>query len=440
MKKIKRRTMSLLCLVLIIAAGLSFYTFRLFTKGGEWATFSSNQTVFSEGELIIGSIFDRNGMLLASSDGDERIYAEDSDIRKATLHAVGDAAGNVGTGALTVFSSELIGYDPINGAYSVGNSGGEVHLSIDGELNAVALDALDGRKGTVAISNYETGEIVCMVSTPTYDPYYPPEDLGDDSYEGVFINRFLSSTYTPGSTFKLVTLTAAIENLSDLYDRTFICEGQVTIGENVITCTGYHGEINIEEALAVSCNCAFGELAAEIGSETLAEYADKLGFTSSINIDGINTAAGYYEKTPNIGETAWSGIGQYKDMINPAAMLRFVGAIANNGVATDLTLKREGSWGGKRILKNPTAEKLSEMMNFNVHYNYGTGNYPGLELYAKSGTAEVGEDKDTHALFVGFIKDAEHPYAFVVIIENGGSGSYVAGPVANTVLQAAVNS
>lgn len=439
MKKVKRRTMSLLCLVLLIAVGLSFYIFKYITQGEMWASFASNQTVYSQGQLMVGKLYDRNGIVLASVNENERVYAEDSDIRKATFHAVGDAYGNIGTGALTAFSPELIGYDPVNGSYSIGNTGGELYLSIDAELNSTALKALDGRKGVVAVSNYETGEIICMVSSPTYDPCDPPDDVSGEEYEGVYINRFLSSAYTPGSTFKLVTATAAIENISRLTKRTFTCEGSVTIGDDVITCSGVHGEINFEEALAVSCNCAFGELAAELGSEKLKEYAEQLGLTGSLSIDGIATASGAYEISESINEVAWSGIGQYKDMINPAAMLRFMGAIANRGVAVDLTLKKDGSSGEERLIKKSTADKLAEMMNYNVYYTYGTDNYPGLELYAKSGTAEVGGDKKPHALFAGFIKNEDHPYAFIVIVENGGGGSSVAGAVANTVLQAAVD-
>jgi cell division protein FtsI/penicillin-binding protein 2 len=103
-------------------------------------------------------------------------------------------------------------------------------------------------------------------------------------------------------------------------------------------------------------------------------------------------------------------------MINPAAMLRFVSAIANDGVAADQSLLMKSSSGSERIISSSTAETVARMMNYNVYYTYGEDNYPGLELYAKSGTAEVGGGADPHALFVGFIRDPDHPYAFVVIV------------------------
>ena len=440
MNRVKRRTMSLLSLVLVIVLGMSVYVYRYAAHGEEWASFVSNRAVFSQGRLMVGTIYDRNGVVLATVEDDERIYNEDPVIRRSTLHAVGDAYGNIGTGALTAFAPELIGYDIVNGAYTADHKGGKVNLTIDSELNAAAYEAMDGRKGVVAVENYETGEIICMLSSSNFDPYYPPEDVSSPEYEGVYLNRFLSAAYTPGSTFKLITLTASVETMPDLFEKTFTCNGSVEIDGETVTCTGYHGDISIEEALAVSCNCAFAELAVELGGDVLERYANALGVTESFEINGIATASGNFDKAPD-GSTdlAWSGIGQYNDMINPAAMLRFVSAIANDGVAADQSLLMKSSSGSERIISSSTAETVARMMNYNVYYTYGEDNYPGLELYAKSGTAEVGGGADPHALFVGFIRDPDHPYAFVVIVENGGSGSRAAGRVANAVLQAAVS-
>jgi peptidoglycan glycosyltransferase len=206
-----------------------------------------------------------------------------------------------------------------------------------------------------------------------------------------------------------------------------------------------HGELKIEDALAVSCNSAFGELALELGGDTLARYAEKFGLTKSFEIDGIGTAAGNFTAAPDdTSYLAWSGIGQYQDTVCPAAMLRYVCAIANGGRAVDMTLLKPAGLssvfpaGSERLLSADTAEKIATMMNYNVYKTYGQDNFPGLELYAKSGTAEVGGDASPHAWFVGFITNEDFPLAFVVVVENGGGGSRAAGPVANAVLQAAV--
>ena len=446
MKKVMQRTTSLLVLVAVLLAGLTLYIIRYIKDGASWVSFSANRTAFTDGVLSVGRVTDRNGVILADIMDGKRTYADDETLRRAVLHAVGDASGNIGTGALSEFTTDLIGYNIVSGAYSIDGLGGTLSLSIDAELNRAAYEALDGRRGTVAVYNYETGEIVCMVSAPAYDPADPPEiSDGDERYEGVYINRFLSSAYIPGSIFKLVTTAAAIENIDNLYDRFFTCEGSLTVGGDEITCLGTHGDIGIEEALAVSCNCAYAQIALELGADIIARYAEQYGLLSSVDVDGIATAAGNFDKAgKGTANLAWSGIGQYNDTVNPCAMLRFVGAIANGGEAADIKLKQKKGVlsffpsGTQRIMETATAEALNDMMNYNVYYSYGTDNYPGLEMYAKSGTAEVGGGNSPHAWFVGYIKNENNPFAFVVIVENGGYGSTVGGAVANRVLQAVV--
>ncbi len=441
MKRVKRRTIAVIVLIAMMVTGLGFYTVRYALHGGEWASFISNGNAFSGGRLKAGRIEDRNGVTLVSVEDGTYTYAESETVRRATLHAVGDKNRNIGTGALWAFSSRLLGYDPIMGIYSLDGDGGTLKLTIDSSLNAVAYEALNGRSGTVAVMDYTTGEILCMVSNPSFDPENPPE-ISEDDTSGVYLNRFLSSSFTPGSTYKLVTLAAAIENIDGLFDRDFHCDGRMQVGADNIVCTSAHGDMKIEDALAVSCNCVFAQLALELGADTMAEYADDYGLTSSFSVDGIATAAGRYDKAEAGSiDLAWSGVGQYNDLVNPAAMLRFVSAIANSGRAVDMTqidTFRIGH-GSERIMSGSTAERIAQMMDYCVSHTYGDENFPGLELRAKSGTAEVGGGKDPNAWFVGFIENEEHPLAFVVMIENGGWGSSQAGSVANKVLQAAVN-
>ena len=136
---------------------------------------------------------------------------------------------------------------------------------------------------------------------------------------------------------------------------------------------------------------------------------------------------------------AWSGIGQYEDLICPYSMLRYVSAIANGGSVVEPSLLLDTPSGSSTtLLSTATANKLRDMMNYNVSAHYGTNRFPGLNLCAKTGTAEVG-DGTSHAWFTGFLLDDAHPYAFVVLVENAGGGLTNAGAVANTVLQAAVN-
>lgn len=437
MKKIKSRAYFSMLIALGLVFGLSIFVVRLYTHGKDWTMLRANQSVFNEGVLDTGKVVDRNGVVLASAGNGVFSYAEDATVRAACLHAVGDFAGNIGSGALTAFDFKLAGYDFVEGVASISGDGGKVKLSIDSTLNAIAYKALNGRRGAVLVSNYKTGEILCMVSSPSYDPSDPP-DLTSTKYEGVFMNRCLGATYTPGSVFKLVTLCAAIENIPDLYTRTFTCTGSVNVGGDTVHCTGVHGQQTIEQALANSCNSAFSEISQELGADTIDQYAEKFGLLSSHEISGISTAAGSIQKAEaDTSNLSWMGIGQYNDLICPAAMLRFVSAIANDGVAKEPVLLKNGGSSSTRLIDAATAEKVQALMSYNVAYAYGQSQFPNLKICAKTGTAEVG-DGTSHAWFVGFLDDAENPLAFTVIIENGGGGLANAGPVANAVLQAAV--
>ena len=241
-----------------------------------------------------------------------------------------------------------------------------------------------------------------------------------------------------GSIYKLITAAAASENIGDLAQRRFSCSGSITVDGNEVRCSGVHGTQTFEQALANSCNCAFAELSLELGGTSLQTYSDNFGFTTQLQLNGIYTAAGKFEAADNgSAALAWSGIGQSTDLITPYAMLRYVSAIAANGTLTEPTLLSGEQGETTALLQSETAAQLKALMNYAVVYSYGTGNFPGLTLCAKSGTAEVG-DGTSHAWFTGFLDDPEHPYAFVVLIENAGGGARNAGPVANTVLQAAV--
>ena len=438
MKKIKNRAYFTMLIAAGLLLGLCIYTIRFYTQGKDWVMLRANQSVFNEGVLDTGIVTDRNGVILAVADKGIFSYSQDATVRKACFHAVGDYGGNIGSGAITAFDYKLAGYDFINGVANLTGNGGKVKLSIDSALNVAAYNALYGRKGAVLVSNYKTGEILCMVSTPSYDPNSPP-DLSNPSYEGVFMNRCLGAAYTPGSVFKLVTLSAALEKIPDLKTRKFTCAGSTTVGGDVVHCTGSHGEQTIEQALANSCNVAFSEISQELGADTIYEYAEKYGLCESLDISGVATVAGSIDKAEaNTSNMSWMGIGQYNDLVSPIAMLRFVSAIANNGVVKEPVLLKNGRSGETRLMNTETAQAVQEMMSYNVTYAYGEWQFPNLKVCAKTGTAEVG-DGTSHAWFVGYLDDEDNPLAFTIIIEKGGGGLANAGPVANTVLQAAAN-
>ncbi len=434
MKRIQRRACSALLVALCLLLGMGVYGFRFARHSRDWAGFSANEAVYQNGRVITGTLTDRNGLVLASVSDGERVFSEDAAIRTACVHAVGDREGNIGTGALRLFAEQLSGYSPVTG---LAPEGGTVTLSIDAALSAEALKALGGRSGAVAVMDYTNGEILCLVSSPAFDPDVGIDET-DPHFDGAYLNRCVSAAYTPGSVFKLLTLTAALETLPDLRERRFDCAGSIQVDGNTVKCTAVHGSQSIEQALANSCNCAFARLALELGGETLARYAGALGFTGQLTLNGAVTTPGRVDAFPDGGAgLAWAGVGQATDLVCPFAMLRFVAAIANSGAAAEPTLLAGARAEKTLLLDAETADELKSMMRFNVAAAYGEANFPGLKLCAKSGTAETGGGT-SHAWFTGFLDDPAHPYAFVVLIENGGSGARNAGPAANAVLQKAI--
>ena len=366
---------------------------------------------------------------------------DDYDTRLATVQVVGDADGNIATSVLSAFQDKLVGYNLVTGTYTLTGET-SLKLTIDADISRVAYEALAGRDGFVCVYNYETGDILCAVSTPTFDPMDPPE-LTEDDQSGIYINKVFSATQTPGSTFKLLTAAAAIENVPGIEDWSYYCVGTRDVYGEKITCTYAHGQVDFDRALAVSCNCGFSQMSEMIGPGVFQDYVDKTGLTKSYTIDdNIHTEPGTFEFPSDADlNLGWAGIGQWNDQVNPCAMMVYMGAIASG----------DGKAASPRILQatlpvvkhtdqmilSETAARLQAMMKNDVLTTYGEENYPGLDLYAKSGTAEV-YGKEPHAWFTGFIKNPDHPYAFVVCVENGGFGSEVAGPVANAVLQEAV--
>lgn len=453
MKKIENRAVLCRILALFLALGLCLFVGKLLLHGGSWASSAFNRHLYnSSGQLAEGTVLDRDGDVLSTVENGKRTYYKNADVRKATLHAVGDLQGNIGTGALNAFADRLTGYDLLNGAYSA-SQGSDLYLTIDARYNYEAYKALNGHAGTIAVYNYKTGEILCMVSGPSYDPLDVPGDIEtNDRWKGAYLNRFLTSTFTPGSVFKTVTLMAALEEIPDLEDRVWTCPGSVQIGDETIICSGTHGEQHIADAFANSCNVAFARIAEELGGTVLEQYAKEAGLMDSYSVSGLPTAKGSFaleKATP--GQVGWAGVGQNADQVNPCALMVYMGAIANGGRAAKpyLIKKSVNALGlpspphlpvktGK-LVTTKTANRITELMANNVEKTYKKDRFPNMEICAKSGTAEVGEGKKPHAWFAGFLKNKEAPYAFVVLVENGGGGASVAGTAAGKVLNIMVN-
>ncbi|MBE6931243.1 MAG: penicillin-binding protein [Ruminococcaceae bacterium] len=443
MHKLKNRALLALLLVGCLVAALGFYGWFYVRDGGDWVAFASNRHIYKSGSLQTGTITDREGTVLASTDDGKRAYHDDAAVRTALLHLIGDPGGSIGTGAQIKFADRLTGFSHIDGLYHASHSDASLTLTVDAPACAAAYRALGDFAGAAIVYNYQTGEILCSVSTPAFDPANVPDNLRTDSrWDGVYVNRVYQAAYAPGSVMKVITTAAAIEQLPHLFDMRFNCPGSIKVGSTTINCMHTHGEIAVGTALAKSCNVAFAELALTLGGETLKDYCERFGLLESLSIDGIPSAAGRFDAAADgTAALAWSGIGQSTNLVSPINIALVMGAIGGDGETALPRLLMDSAPETRRLMKQETAETLTRMMRYNVTSVYGTDRFPEElreGLCAKSGTAEV-DGAEPHAWFAGFVDDEQYPYAFAVIAEHGGAGSETAAGIAAAVLGALVD-
>lgn len=452
MRKTRSRTTIVLIIALLVIVGTVVFIVRIFMNSNQWIQHSYNGHLVGNGGLATaGTIYDRNGIPLAYSEDNLRLYNDDYTTRLSTLHVVGDDSLNISSAIQSSYRSRLTGFSYIWGLGLPKSlkHGNDITLNIDANACNSAYNALNGYNGAVVVYNYKTGEVMCSVSTPTYDPFDPPEitEENESEYDGVYVDKVLAGRYTPGSIFKVLTLASALQNINGVEDEIFTCNGSTIIGGEKISCMHTHGEITMKDGLAQSCNIVFAELAQRIGKNKMTATAEQFGFNSSYTINSTTTAQSIYNvDKANDNDLAWSGIGQYTLETNPMHMAIICGAIANGGStvlpdeiqsgAVDLSLDNVG---GVNLMDSELASKLDEYMRYDVTSYYGDGLFPSLTVCAKTGTAEVGEGKEPHAWMIGYSQDSDVPLAFAVVVENGGYGYSTAGPVAVAAMETCAN-
>ncbi|MBQ7800732.1 MAG: penicillin-binding protein [Oscillospiraceae bacterium] len=449
MNRVSNRASAVFLLIVVLLGGLGFFLYEYCTTADQWVVSAGSPHVYNSTNIGCGQVVDRSGTMLLDLTA-SRVYAGDQTIRKSTLHWLGDRQGKISAPAVSHYAREMTGYDLIDGLYSYSGNAGQAVLTLSSDIQKVALEALGDRKGTIGVYNYQTGEILCAVTSPTYDPDNVPDIEGDTSgaYEGIYLNRFTQSSYVPGSIFKVVTTAAALESVADIQERTFTCTGSYAYGNDKVTCEKKHGTQSIRTALANSCNCAYAQIVELVGKENMVKYVKQFSVTEPVEFDGITTARGNYDVSDAAAvELAWSGIGQHTDLVNPCRYMTFMGAIAGGGTAAEPYLVAQVSVGEEitytaettmteRIMSEETAGTIRAFMRNNVEAVYGAGNFKGLTVCAKSGTSQLGGGQTSNAMFGGFVTDAEYPLAFIVVVENGGYGSSTCVPILSKVLAA----
>ena len=187
MNRIAGRSGIALLLVLVLVGGLIFFVGEYFLEAKDWINAAGSPHVYNGGNIGCGIVTDCEGVLLLNMNG-EREYAPNDALRKATVHWLGDRYGSVDAPALSKYSFELAGFNILNGVYSYGQTGGVAELTLSAKVQTAALEALGDYKGTVGVYNYKTGQLICAVSTPTFDPDNVPDMQGDltGAFEGMY--------------------------------------------------------------------------------------------------------------------------------------------------------------------------------------------------------------------------------------------------------------
>lgn len=449
MKKIARRAKAAYILLIAFLLGLGIFYANLALKGGIWALSPYNRHIYSDGLLQnSGTILDRNGEILAQTKNNKREYSKDYVVRKSMLHIIGDNSGHFSS-IQTNYDDVLAGYTFMGGIYELAehNAVPKMTLTVSAKLNKKLYNAFGGKKGAVIAYNYKTGEIVASLSAPNYDPYNIPSNLDNKKYEGIYVNRALNGMYPPGSTFKIITALSALENITGIESKKFTCNGKQKNEDNgEIICNGKHGEITLEQGLKVSCNIVFANLANELGAEKLQKTAEKFGFNGNFNVGEITCNGGYYDaKGANVTDLGWSGVGQHTVLSSPITLMKLSGTIANNGneIAPRLIKSIKNSIGLPTTINIslPTnridsehAKKLNLMLEQAAKYSFGNELANKYSLRAKTGTAEV-EKGAPHSWVTGFLANNKTPYAFAIIIENGGGAASSTRYVLNVLLK-----
>lgn len=439
MNRICKRARALCLLLALLLGGMGYFLHTYSRMARQWVFHPANS------QRVSVTVTDRCGQLLRNGGQ----YSGDRELDAATVHWLGDRAGNIHSPLLSHYAPQLTGYDPINGLYSYAGTGGDLHLTLSGQVQKVALQAMGSYKGTISVMNYRTGEILCAVTTPAFHPDVPPNmDQDPQKYDGIYWNRYTQGLYIPGSIFKIVTTAAALECVENICQQTFLCTGQLKLDGGLVICEMAHGQLDLKTAMMCSCNCAYAQVALLLGQENLRACIDRYGVLERVCFDGITTAAGSVDGRPMLpADLAWTAIGQHRDQINPCTFLTFLAAIANGGQGVEpylvASVIRDGkaAYEAEVVLRQPivqpeVASIVKDFMRNNVAQNYGDSHFPGLTVCAKSGTGEVDGGARAFAMFAGFLTDESYPLAFFVAVEDAGYGKTVCVPIVSQVLLA----
>lgn len=334
--------------------------------------------------------------------------------------------------------------------------GDTVTTTLNAQLQQLIFDAMGDYQGACVVMEPSTGKVLAMVSKPDFDPNTLEDDyaaLVSDSSNSNLLNRVTQGLYSPGSTFKLVTALSYLEqNPDDWQDYFYNCEGSITLDGNKVRCShgNVHGKVDINRAMAFSCNGAFINLGVSLDLDEFRTTAERLLFNQKIPAKfSIASAQFDLNQDSSLWSVMQTSFGQGNTLITPIQNAMIVSAIANQGVMMVPTLLEkvssvDGSY--EEIMEPDTigsvmtakqASILGEMMTTVVED--GTAGILRSDSYqaaAKTGSAETDNEKETDAWLVAYAP-VENPQIVVsIVLEEGGAGSEAGGPIVKKIFDA----
>lgn len=477
-----RLTETILALSVLFALLVANLTYVMVIKADDYQSYpGNNHTLYQESRTERGAIRTSDGVTLAESvQQEDGTYVRSYPAGSMAAHVVGYYSQQYGlSGIEAAMNDTLKGHenyatwtDVINNAAGINSPGNDVTLTIDSRIQQAAEAELEGWSGAIVVLDPETGAVLACASAPTYsnedvDALLAAAAAGTDDGSGTLINRATQALYAPGSTFKLVTLAAALDGgIADL-DSEYEAPASIELGNAPVTNAADQafGTITLERATEVSANTVFGQVAVDLGPDALVSAAQKFGFNAALA--GFELPL-YTSLMPDpdemtVWETAWAGsgqpVGQHESPAGPQAtvlqMAMVASAIANDGVlqTPHLVDSVYNAQGEKTLMAPPkglgavmgkaTADAITQAMMGVVNNGTGYGAaLPGVQVAGKTGTAETGKENND-SWFVGFAP-ADNPKVVVaVLIEQGvGADSHdesgQASPKAQNVLRTAL--
>lgn len=409
-------------------------------------------------KVIRGSILSRNYDILAVTDAvnNEDGYSETRNYPYGDLfaHVVGRTdMGKDGLEAAYDFSMlttdanifEKIFKDLNNQKY-IGNN---IVTTLDLSIQKAAYDALGNYSGAAVVMNPKTGEVLSMVSKPSYNPNEVTINWEDikNSDDGLLLNRATNGLYTPGSIFKLITLYEYLMENKDTYtDYSYNCEGVVHLGGFDMQCSNKakHGLCDLKRSLAKSCNCSFINIGKNIDLDKLNELCNKLKFNSKIDFElGCKSSSFELSGSSTEFDIAQTVIGQGKTLVTPMHMALLMCGIANEGTVMKPALVSAITNINNHILEEfefEEYERLFDKEYADIIKEYmrevvlsgtaGKMNSEDYVAYGKTGTAQIDENGHANSWFTGFIEKDGRTYVIVVVVENINENTFPAVGIA----------